>query len=553
MMLRGYLRKRLVKAERVYPEFSIREPRGLIVIPSFKDETKVDIMYPLLEPFVSAHIRWEPKGKKLVYRIIEPQLDDNEQAIFKKIERALTEMIDVEMLKDRQAAIGYLQKKVKQILIETNTKLTDASYIKIMYYIWRNFVGLNEIEPLMYDPYIEDIGCTGLDSSVYVVHRRFGSIETSLVYTDFEYLNNFVIKLSERCGRYVSYAEPLLNGTLPDGSRVQATLAKDITTRGPTFSIRKFRKIPFSPVDIINLGTANPAMMAYLWFLVQHSASILVCGAVATGKTTFLNTITMFVPPERKIVSIEEVREINIPHRNWIPATTRVGFGIPGPEGKKYGEIELFDLLKETFRMKPDYTIVGEVRGKEAYVMFQGMASGNPSMGTIHAGSVEDVIKRLETPPIELSPSLIEALDVVIVMVNAPEKGKSARRVKSINEIESVDITTGVARTIKTFTWIPAVDDFRDNTAQSHILRRLSFERGILFQQIEAELEDRKRVIEWMVRHNVTQYDEFCEIINLYYKDKPVVMEWVTKNIPPVRAKAKKIWETDTGLKVIEE
>jgi flagellar protein FlaI len=551
-MIRGYLRKKLIKGERVYPKFSIREPKGLIVIPTFKDETKIDLTYPLLEPFVFAHIKWQPKGKKLMYYIIEPQLDSNEQAILKKIEHLLTEMIDVEMLKEPSEAIAYLEKKTKQILLENNIKLTDASYIKIMYYIWRNFVGLNEIEPLMYDPYIEDIGCTGLSSSVYVVHRRFGSIETSLVYNDFEYLNNFIIKLSERCGRYVSYAEPLLNGTLPDGSRVQATLSKDITTRGPTFSIRKFRKIPFSPVDIINLGTSNPAMMAYLWFLVQHSASMLVCGAVATGKTTFLNTITMFIPPERKIVSIEEVREINIPHRNWIPATTRTGFGIPGPEGKKYGEIELFDLLKETFRMKPDYTIVGEVRGKEAYVMFQGMASGNPSLGTIHAGSVEDVIKRLETPPIEISPSLIESLDVVIVMVNAPEKGKSARRVKSVNEIESIDITTGLPRIVKTFTWIPAVDEFRDNTAQSHILRRLSFETGIPFSQIEADLNDRKKVIEWMVKHNITQYDEFCEIINLFYKDRATVMDWVNRDIPPSHAKARKLWQTVTGLKVVE-
>ena len=182
------------------------------------------------------------------------------------------------------------------------------------------------------------------------------------------------------------------------------------------------------------------------------------------------------------------------------------------------------------------------------------MASGNPSLGTIHAGSVEDVIKRLETPPIELSPALIEALDVLIVMVVAKEKGKSARRVKEVVEIQSMDINTGKALAIKTFTWLPGVDKFKDNTESSQLLRRLSFETGIPHNKIMEELVDRAKVINWTQTHNVVQYDEFCKIINMYYKEKETLMEWVNKNIPPYKTKAKEIiselWESATGLKI---
>ena len=556
--LRGILRKKLLPPPRpVYPKVRVREPK-LIVLPHFKDITKVNVKYPLLEPFAYAHIKWVPEEKKLVYNLIEPQLTSKEQTMLKKIEETLKEMIDVKVTKfEESKAVDYLQEKIKTVLEETELAPSKNSFVKIMYYIIRDFIGLNEIEPLIKDPYIEDLGVSGLNTPVYIVHRRFGSLETNIIYKDLDYLNNFVIKLSERCGRYVSYAKPLLDGTLPDGSRVQATLAKDVTTKGPTFSIRKFRRNPFSPVDMLDLGTASSEMLAYLWFLIEHSASAIVCGGVSTGKTTFLNTLCMFIPPEEKIVSIEDVREINIPHENWIPATARVGFGIPEVTGKRYGEVTLFDLLKESFRMKPDYTIVGEVRGKEAYVMFQGMASGNPSLGTIHAGSVEDMIKRLQTPPIELSPSLIEALDLVIVMVNAKEKGKSARRVKEVVEIQSVNPKTGKPMTIKTFTWIPSVDEFKDDSVKSQLLRRISFEKGIPYHRVQQELENRRLVIEWMKRYEIVQFDEVCKLINLYYKDPKTIMEWVSKGLPPYKTKAKefvaKLWESSTGLKVWEK
>jgi len=246
-----------------------------------------------------------------------------------------------------------------------------------------------------------------------------------------------------------------------------------------------------------------------------------------------LNVLSMFIPEEDKIISIEDTREINMAHQNWIPSVSRSGFGIPEITGKRYGEIDLFDLLKESFRQNPDYVIVGEVRGKEAYVMFQGIASGHPSLGTMHAGSIEDVIKRLETPPIELSPSLIESLDAIIVMINAREKGKDARRVKEIAEIQSVDSQTGNPHTNKVFVWVPVTDSYKINLENSELLRRIAYQEGIPHSTIVIEIENRKKVLEWLLKNKVTDYTTFSEVINLYYKDRKAVMDMVSKGMPP--------------------
>ncbi len=554
---RGSLRRRIARATRrqTYPPFSIREPRYLVVLPNFRDVTRVDIQYPLLEPFAYAHIRWIPEEKKLRYDVVQPELSAEDRDALQKIEQALMELIDVKIsvIHDKAAAIAYLEKKVTGILDEMDLQLPLERYARILYYLYRDFIGINEIEPLMHDPYIEDVGCSGLDSPVFVAHRKFGNVETNVVFREFESFSRFIIKLSERAGRYISYATPLLDGSLPDGSRIQASLAKDVTTRGPTFSIRKFRKNPYSPVDVVNLKTASPLIMAYLWFLIQYGASVLIAGGVSTGKTTMLNTLSIFIPPEERIISIEDTRELNLTHENWIPSVSRAGFGIPEPSGKRYGEVDLFDLLKESFRQNPDYVIVGEVRGKEAYVLFQGMSSGHPSLGTMHAGSVEDVIKRLETPPIELSSSLIEALDVLIVMTDARERGEAARRVKEVVEIQSIDGTTGKAHTVKTFGWIPSTDEFKESLGESEVIKRISFERGFSYGKVRQEIEKRKQVLEWMANFNVVQFADVSRIINLYYKDEKTLMGWVEKNTPPTGLDKKQDWTSATGLKLLRE
>jgi flagellar protein FlaI len=522
--LKGLFYRKYIKEKRKkiveLPGFAMKKPTHIIEFPEVKDIKEINVVYPLLEPFAYANIRWNEKTNELMYWVMEPKLSEKEKKILKKISDALIELVEVDItaIKETSKAIEYLEKQVMKVVKAMGISLTPMQWVKLMYYIFRNFIGYNEIEPLLQDPNIEDISCDGVNIPLYVIHRKYGSLKTNVEFKDPVKLREFIVKLAERCGRYVSYAEPILDGTLPDGSRVAATLAPDVATRGAVFTIRKFPEKPFSITEQIKLKTASPEILAYLWYLIEHKASILVVGGVATGKTSFLNSICAFIPLEAKIVSIEDTRELKIPHEHWIPNLARVGFGIPMPTGEKYGEVTLFDLLKESFRQNPDYLIVGECRGKETYVMFQGMASGHPSLSTFHAGSVDTVLRRLISPPIELSPALIESLDVVVVMVHAKEKGKSARRIKEVVEIISVDPKTHEVKTNVVFKWNPGTDTY-EKVSESVKLEKFALAKGATKAEALAEIERRSKIIEWMYRKGMEDYKEVIKIINLYHKD----------------------------------
>lgn len=540
--LRGSLYKKM-KEERkpemqMLPGFSIEKPTHIIDFPKLDDITKINITYPLIEPFAYAHVAWKTEAKELLYEVVEPHLDENEKNILKRISEGLVELVDVDLsaIKETNSTMQYLQKNVGKIIREYGIILNNNQYLKIMYFIYRNFVGLNEIETLLQDPNIEDISCDGTDSPIYIIHRKFGSVKTNIVFENIDKLREFVVKLSERTGRYVSYAEPILAGTLPDGSRVSATLAGDVATHGPTFTIRKFSEKPFSPVEIMELNTASSEVLAYFWYLIEHGISLLIVGGVATGKTSFLNTLAMFIAPEAKVVSIEDTRELRLTHEHWIPGLARVGFGIPTPTGEKYGEITLFDLLKESFRQNPDYVIVGEVRGAEASVMFQGMSSGHPSISTFHAGSIDTLIKRLTSPPINLSPTLIESLDEVAIMVHAKEKGKSARRVKDVYEIENVDAKTGEVHAKKIFEWDPVTDTFKKIDESIKIAKVVGTTGGNLPDALE-ELKRRQRVLEWFSAKGIKDYLEVTQQINLYYKEPSKILNQMGEFVAPTKNK----------------
>jgi flagellar protein FlaI len=540
--LRGLFYRKLTekqKIEEVLPGFYVKKPKRIIEFPPMKDLTEINITYPLIEPFAYANIKWEPESKQLTYFVIEPKMTEEEVKLLKKISEALIELVDVELsaIKVGAKVIEYLEENILKVIKEFGLSLSQAQYIKIMYYVYRNFVGFNEIETFLQDPNIEDISCDGINSPVYVVHRKYGSIKTNIVFNNVDVLREFVVKLAERCGRYVSYAEPILSGTLPEGSRVSATLAGDVATRGPTFTIRKFGEKPLSPIEQVELNTASVEMLAYFWYLIEHGASMLIVGGTATGKTSFLNSVCMFIPPEAKIVSIEDTRELRFPHEHWIPGLARVGFGIPTPTGEKYGEVTLFDLLRESFRQNPDYVIVGETRGQEAYVMFQGMASGHASFSTFHAGSLDTVIKRLTSPPIELSPTLLESLHTVAVMVHSKEKGESARRVREIIEIESVDPKTEEVKTNIVFRWDPVNDTF-EKVNDSIAIKKLILVKGISYEDVIKELTTRAKVLQWMSNKGIKDYLEVTKIINQYYKEPETVLKMIGEKVEiPVKVK----------------
>jgi len=541
LLYRKFFGKKEGKIEEL-PGFSIRIDQKIVELPELKDLKKINVTYPLLEPFAYANIKWDEKEKSLIYYVIEPELSEEEKNVLQRISEGLIDLLEIglEKITETQAAIEYLQTNVLKLLKEFGIKLTKVQFLKLMYYIYRDFIGYNEIEPLMQDVFIEDISCDGVGLPIYIVHRKYGSLKTNVVIKDPERLRDLIIKLAERAGRYVSYAEPILAGTLPDGSRVSATLASDVATHGPTFTIRKFGTKPFSPIEQIEMKTANAEMLAYLWFLVENGASMLIVGGVATGKTSFLNSLAMFIPPEAKIVSIEDTRELRLTHEHWVPGLARVGFGIPLPTGEKYGEVTLFDLLKESFRQNPDYVIVGEVRGKEAYVMFQGMASGHPSLSTFHAGSVETVIHRLTTPPINLSISLLDSLDCIIVMTHAKEKGKSARRVREIVEIIGVDLKTQKVEYNIVYRWNPEKDEF-EKVNESIKAEKLALAKGMSKEEALREIERRKKILEWMLKNGIKDYLDVVKIINRYYKEKEELLKEIGEAYIETKVEVQKV------------
>ncbi|MEA3248563.1 MAG: type II/IV secretion system ATPase subunit, partial [Nanoarchaeota archaeon] len=368
------------------------------------------------------------------------------------------------------------------------------------------------------DYFVEDIECNGANTPVYIVHRNFRNIKTTLKFKDNSRLESFVEKLAQRCGKSISYSRPILDGSLPDGSRVNATYTKDITSRGPTFTIRKFTKTPWTPPQLIGFNTLSPEMLAYLWLLIEYKMNLLVIGGTASGKTTLLNAISFFIPPEARVVSIEDTRELNLPRENWLPSVARSATGLGDT-----GEINMYALLKASFRQNPDYVIVGEVRGKEASVLFQGMASGHSSISTIHADSVETVIKRLETPPIELSPTLLNVIDSMCIMTHAIVDKHETRKLREIVEIVDVD-QEGVAITNTPFVWNSLEDRFYFKK-ESKIFDKIAKRYGMPKDKLLVEFSRRTQLLYKLYQKKVFRFHEVQELINEYYKKPEEVLK----------------------------
>ncbi|MBS3088345.1 type II/IV secretion system ATPase subunit [Candidatus Pacearchaeota archaeon] len=488
-------------------------------LPRNTDKKKVDVRYMLIPPYASAHIYWDDKLKEVIYDLEEPILDDYEWITLQKIEDAMLELINVNVAieKTLEATSDYIDRTARLLIDELNIKISAESYDKIFYFLFRDFIGLNEIDPLLRDYFIEDIECNGVETPVYLVHRVYRNLKTNIVYQDMDKLASFIEKLAQRTGRYVSYAQPLLDGTLPDGSRVNATYTKDISSRGPTFTIRKFTKIPWTPVQLIAMNTLSPEMLAYFWILLENKSNILIAGGTASGKTTLLNALAFFIPPEARVVSIEDTREINLPRENWLPSVARTSIGVG-----KVGEIDLFEILKSSFRQNPDYLIVGEVRGKEAFVLFQGMASGHSSISTIHADSVDTLVRRLETPPISLSPTLINSLDCVAVIAHAVAKKQETRKVREIVEIVNVD-KSGTTLVNTPFKWDPSKDIFYYKR-QSKVFEKISMRTGKSIEELQQDMISRSKLLYSLYKKKIFDFDEVGRIVNEYHKNPAEIL-----------------------------
>jgi flagellar protein FlaI len=489
-------------------------------IQSSSDKTKTDVRYMLITPYVDAHVKWDSERGELVYQLEEPVINDAERAILNKINSSLQDMINISLVVQNQGLNSeeYLDKIVRLIISELNLAVSPESYEKIYYYVYRDFMGLNEIEPLMHDYFIEDIECNGINSPIYIVHRVFRNLRTNIKFDDVDKLASFVEKIAQKTGRYVSYASPILDGTLPDGSRVNATYTKDVSSNGPTFTIRKFTKTPWTPIQLLDFGTISPEMLAYFWLMMEHKMNVLIAGGTGSGKTTLLNAIAFFIPPKARVVSIEDTRELNLPRENWLPSVARTGVTVGG-----VGDVDMFALLKSSFRQNPDYVIVGEVRGVEASVLFQGMASGHASMGTIHADSVETVVRRLETPPISLNPTLVNELDVVAVMTHAVVKGRETRKLREVIEVVNVK-EGGSADTNTPFMWDPSQDKFYSKKG-SKVFEKIEKRSGISHTELEAEFSRRVKLLYTLYQKKVASFEELKKLVNDYYANPQPILD----------------------------
>lgn len=532
-----------IKAEKFVIGGGEEEPKGIPILATETDFVSrikepefslrsINFSYDLIKSdskiFASANIKWSDADSALFYQLIEPLLTYEERNLLNQIKTMLIEKLEVDFTAlKKEEARDYLVKKFEEMLMSISPNISEDKKEDFLYYIERDFIGLGKIEPLLKDPNLEDISCDGIGVPLYVYHRNplIGSVKTNIFYETSEELDVFVNKLAQRCGKSISVAQPLIGGSLPDGSRLQATLGTDIARKGSNFTIRKFSEIPLTPVNLLQLKTLDPKIAAYLWLAIEYGRSILITGGVASGKTTLLNAMSLFIKPELKIVSIEDTAELVLPHSHWIPSVARIPISEMG--GKKIGEVDLFDLLRESLRQRPDYLIVGEVRGKEAYVLFQQIATGHSSLSTIHADSMERLIDRLTTPPISLPANLVEALDIIIFVVRIKYGPTYVRRIKSVYEIFGFDRSKNFPLANEVFRWNPNNDSY-EAINPSVVLKRISQQYGIREQYLQQEISRRIKILEWMVERNIEDYINVAKIAKLYYSRPEELMEAIS-------------------------
>ena len=480
-------------------------------------------MSAIEENYSYSRISYDSVSAEYLYEVIEPKLTEDEMNLLDVLKKALIVSLNLSSDPSVEHRNEVLNKAADMLMLKLGLSLQPISRERILYYLRRDFVGYGAINVMMIDPNIEDCSCDGVGIPLYIYHRKYGSIQTNIVFEDERELDEYVVWLAQKCGKHISVANPLLDATIPDGSRLNATLGKHVTKRGSSFTIRRFKDNPFTPVDLIKFRTMNVEMMAFLWISVEFGSSMMVCGGTASGKTTTLNAILLFIPPQMKIVSIEDTRELNLPHENWIPGLTREGFA---GRGNNSGNINMFDLLTAALRQRPQYLMVGEVRGKEAYVVFQAMATGHISYSTFHAEDVQSMVHRLENDPINLPRALLSSLDLVLLQGQVKVGTKMTRRAKALTELVGMDPETGELITNSVFYWNPADDSFT-YSGHSYVYEKVRAVRNWSPREMEREVKRRMDILEYMMKIGVNNYRQVAKIVSAYYKDPEKVMREV--------------------------
>jgi flagellar protein FlaI len=522
------LKGTLAKLKKVRVKISLGKRQQVAIPPPLPKPVprgfKIIEKYPLYEPFAHVAIAQSPKTGEYKYVLDELQLDPLERSVYRRILDIL--LAEIESPKEEIAdPRRFFAEEAKKIVAKYRISLgwlPDVSWYKIIYHAERDLVGFGQIDPLMRDPNIEDISCDGVQRSVYVWHRIYESIETNIEFQSDEELDNIVVKLVHMAGKHVSSAFPIVDASLPGKHRLSVCYRREITPFGTAFTIRKFRDDPYSIIDLINTGTFSEEMAAYLWMCLENRSSIMVLGGTAAGKTTALNALACLIKPGSKIITIEETAELNLPHENWVSLIARQSYGLGG---SNVGEVALFDLVKTSMRHRPDVLIVGEVRGQEAYVLFQALATGHGGMCTMHAENLDSAIKRLTSKPMEIAPAYVPLMNIILsiqrVHLTKGNEKKAYRRVMDVNEIADYEDYRN------TFKWHPTKDEQLPALDKSVTLSSVSERIGQSKKELIEEIGRRKDVLHWMRERNIRSYKDVAAIIAEYYARPKQIYEKV--------------------------
>ncbi|MFD1587606.1 type II/IV secretion system ATPase subunit [Halorientalis brevis] len=469
--------------------------------------------YWLNAPFSFVSINYDHDDDKHLYHVVEPDLDDLEVEL---LDRLFDDIREPLLYRDEVAddPEGALRDELKLRLEEYGVDVGIETFYRLYYYLHRRFHGYGKLDPIMHDPHVEDISCDGPGLPIFVYHDDYTDVETNVSYGDQE-LNNFVIQLAQRSGRHVSVSDPVVSTTLPDGSRIELALGEEVTPRGSAFTIRMYADEPFTPIDLLEYGTANLDMLAFLWLCIENNKSLLFAGGTAAGKTTSMNAVSMFIPPRSKVLTIEDTRELSLYHDNWLSSVTR--------ERLDDDDITMYDLLRSALRHRPEYIVVGEVRGEEAITLFQAMNTGHTTFSTMHADSVQTVINRLENEPINVPRPMVQSLDVLCVQVLTRTQGERVRRMRTLAEIEGIDQRTGELDYSNTYNWNATADTFSETG--SALLDDIRDERGWTQSELLQEVKNRKRFLRYLQDEDVNDYRRFTAMVNKYYAEPEEVMD----------------------------
>ena len=476
--------------------------------------------YIIQPPYSQVQIMSLPElGGGKAYFISEVKLTPEENLIHYKLSGMITK--ELEPPKPGTDPIAHINTEAERLakkygmLKKKKDKMIPPpeSWAKILYYLHRDFLGFGHIHVIMNDPMIEDISVNGMDTPVYVWHRKYESMPTNLTFIDENALDNLIVKLTHLSSKHISTAFPILDAMLPGKDRLAATFKREVSPKGGSFTIRRFREEPFSIVDLVELGTINDQIAAYLWMLIENRMTIAVIGGTGAGKTSTLNALASLVKPQMKLVTVEEIPEMNVPHDNWVQLVSRESYGLGTA---KTGEVTLFDLVKTSLRYRPDYIVVGEIRGEEAFVLFQALATGHGGLTTLHADSIDYAMKRLTSPPMNVAKIYVPLINVAAMVerVQLPSaKGNMTfgRRLTSISEV----IDYGEYRTVGK--WDPVNDTFKTSFEESEQLQKIGTRLGLTKKDIISEVTHRALLLHDLREKGIRKNVELSKFITNYY------------------------------------